>query len=307
MSEAVRIVDRPVAAAILRAALRLGYTPLQARIIAGRLSDAEVAKLPALLSLRLSGLTPPDLLPDIDIASECVVSAIKQGLPILLISDFDADGASAHAVLKFAFRDYFGVPEARIHSYIGHRLRDGYGVTETLTDRIIAEAPRPALIITADQGSTDHARIARLRDHGFIVVITDHHGVPASGPPPAAMACVNPVREDSAFPDPYIAGVHVAWLLCCAVRQRLIQDGGLPASAPKLGGLLDLVALGTTADCVNLARSTNNKAIIARGLAIMNSPVARPAWQALYVATHCKGPITAATLAFHFAPVINAR
>lgn len=307
MSEAVRIVDRPVAAAILRAALSLGYTPLQARIIAGRLSDAEVAKLPALLSLQLSGLTPPDLLPDIDIASECVVSAIKQGLPILLISDFDADGASAHAVLKFAFRDYFGVPEQRIHSYIGHRLRDGYGVTETLTDRIIAEAPRPALIITADQGSTDHARIARLRDHGFIVVVTDHHGVPASGPPPAAMACVNPVREDSAFPDPYIAGVHVAWLLCCAVRQQLIRNGALPADAPKLGGLLDLVALGTMADCVNLARSTNNKAIIARGLAIMNSPVRRPAWQALYVATHCKGPITAATLAFHFAPVINAR
>ena len=307
MSEAVRIVDRPVAAAILRAALSLGYTPLQARIIAGRLSEADLAKLPALLSLQLSGLTPPDSLPDIDIASECIVSAIKQGLPILLISDFDADGASAHAVLRFAFRDYFGVPEARIHSYIGHRLRDGYGVTETLTDRIIAEAPCPALIITADQGSTDHARIARLRDHGFIVVVTDHHGVPASGPPPAAMACVNPVREDSAFPDPYIAGVHVAWLLCCAVRQRLIQDGDLPASAPKLGGLLDLVALGTMADCVNLARSTNNKAIIARGLAIMNSPVARPVWQALYVATNCKGPITAATLAFHFAPVINAR
>lgn len=307
MSKAVRIVDRPVAAAISRAALSLGYTPLQARIIAGRLSEADLAKLPALLSLQLSGLTPPDLLPDIDIASECIVSAIKQGLPILLISDFDADGASAHAVLKFAFRDYFGVPEQRIHSYIGHRLRDGYGVTETLTDRIIAEAPRPSLIITADQGSTDHARIARLRDHGFIVVVTDHHGVPASGPPPAAVACVNPVREDSAFPDPYIAGVHVAWLLCCAVRQRLIQAGDLPASAPKLGGLLDLVALGTMADCVDLARSTNNKAIIARGLEIMNSPVRRPAWQALYVATRCKGSITAATLAFHFAPVINAR
>ena len=306
-AEAVRVVDRPMAAAILRAALELGYTPLQARIIAGRLSDADVAKLPALLNLQLSGLTPPDLLPDIDIASECVVSAIKQGLPILLISDFDADGASAHAVLKFAFRDYFGVPEARIHSYIGHRLRDGYGVTETLTDRIIAEAPHPALIITADQGSTDHERIARLRDHGFTVIVTDHHGVPADGPPPAAVACVNPVREDSAFPDPYIAGVQVAWLLCCAVRRRLIQDGDLPVSAPKLGGLLDLVALGTMADCVNLARSTNNKAIIARGLAIMNAPVARPAWQALYVATNCKGPITAATLAFSFAPVINAR
>ena len=87
---AVRIVDRPVAAAILRAALELGYTPLQARIIAGRLSDVDLANLPELLNMQLSGLTPPDLLPDIDIASECIVSAIKQGLPILLISDFDA-------------------------------------------------------------------------------------------------------------------------------------------------------------------------------------------------------------------------
>ncbi|WP_414040018.1 single-stranded-DNA-specific exonuclease RecJ [Acidithiobacillus sp. M4-SHS-6] len=305
--EAVRIVDRPVAPAILRAALELGYTPLQARIIAGRLSDADVANLPALLNLQLSGLTPPDLLPDIDIASECIVSAIKQGLPILLISDFDCDGASAHAVLKFAFRDYFGVPEQQIHSYIGHRLRDGYGVTETLTDRILAEAPSPALIITADQGSTDHERIARLRDRGFMVIVTDHHGVPVCGPPSAAVACVNPVREDSAFPDPYIAGVHVAWLLCCAVRQRLIQNGDLPASAPKLGGLLDLVALGTMADCVDLARSTNNKAIIARGLAIMNAPDARPVWRALYQVSRCSGPVTAATLGFTFGPIINSR
>ncbi len=306
-AEAVRMVDRPLATKIYDAALKLGYTPLQARIIAGRLKDADVAYLPALLNLQLSGLTPPDLLPDMDVASECVVAAIKRGLPILLISDFDADGASAHAVLKLAFRDYFGVPEQRIHSYIGHRLRDGYGVTETLTDRIIAEAPSPALIITADQGSTDHLRIARLRDHGFIVIVTDHHGVPASGPPPAAVACVNPVREDSTFPDPYIAGVQVAWLLCCAVRQRLIQTGTLPASAPKLGGLLDFVALGTMADCVDLARSSNNKAIIARGLAIMNASMRRPVWQALQVATNGKGPITAATLAFSFAPLINAR
>ena len=83
-AEAVRIVDRPVAAAISRAALDLGYTPLQARIIAGRLSDADVANLPALLNLQLNALTPPDRLPDIDIASECAVSAITQGLPSLV-------------------------------------------------------------------------------------------------------------------------------------------------------------------------------------------------------------------------------
>lgn len=306
-AETVRIVDRLQAAKILDAARRLGYSPLQARIIAGRLTDAEAAQLPALLNLQVSGLTPPDSLPDIESACDAIVAAMRQQLPILLISDFDADGASAHAVLKLAFRDYFGVRESQIHSYIGHRLRDGYGVTETLTDRIIAEAPRPALIITADQGSTDHVRIARLRDQGFIVIVTDHHGVPEEGPPSAAVACVNPVRTDSRFPDPYIAGVHVAWLLCCAVRQRLIRDGLLPTTAPKLGSLLDLVALGTMADCVDLARSINNKAIIARGLAMMNAPVARPAWQALYVATNCKGLIDASTLAFSFAPVINAR
>ncbi len=305
--EKIRIVDRPLSIKIQEAAMALGYTPLQARIIAGRLSDADVGKLPALLNLQMSGLTPPDRLPDLAIAAATVISAIQQQWPIILISDFDADGASAHAVLKTAFRDYFGIPEQQIHSYIGHRLRDGYGVTETLTDRIIAEAPSPALIITADQGSTDHERIARLRDRGFTVIVTDHHGVPASGPPPAAVACVNPVRADSAFPDPYIAGVQVAWLLCCAVRQELIAAGCLPASAPKLGGLLDFVALGTMADCVDLARSNNNKAIIARGLALMNAPGRRPVWQALQLATRSHGPITAATLAFSFAPLINAR
>lgn len=89
-AEILQLIDRPVSAKIHEAALALGYTPLQARIIAGRLKDADVGKLPTLLNLRMSALTPPDLLPDIEIASECVVSAIKQNLPIILISDFDA-------------------------------------------------------------------------------------------------------------------------------------------------------------------------------------------------------------------------
>ena len=307
MAEPVRIIDRPLSQDTLREAMAAGYTRLQSRVIAGRLGDEDAGRVGLLVRPPLSALDSPDRLPDICIAAEAVARAVKEGLPVVLLSDFDCDGASGHSVLKFALRDYFGVPEHRIHSYIGHRLREGYGVSESVTQRILDSAPRPALVITADQGSSDHVRIEKLRDHGFMTIVTDHHGVPEQGPPHAAIACVNPVRTDSTFADPYVAGVHVVWLLCCAVRQRLIDCGYLPAGAPRLGGLLDLVALGTVADCVDLARSPNNRAVLTRGLALMNAPEARPAWRALYTVSRCSGPITAATLGFTFGPIINAR
>ncbi|WP_461283911.1 single-stranded-DNA-specific exonuclease RecJ [Acidiferrobacter sp.] len=307
MPEPVRIIDRPLSQDTLREAMAAGYTRLQSRIIAGRLGDEDAGRVGLLVRPPLSALDSPDRLPDIGVAAEAVARAVKDGLPVILLSDFDCDGASGHSVLKFALRDYFGVPEHRIHSYIGHRLREGYGVSESVTQRILDSAPRPALVITADQGSSDHARIEKLRDHGLTTIVTDHHGVPEQGPPHAAIACVNPVRTDSTFADPYVAGVHVAWLLCCAVRQRLIDCGYLPADAPRLGRLLDLVALGTVADCVDLARSPNNRAVLTRGLALINAPEARPAWRALYAVSRCSGPITAATLGFTFGPIINAR
>jgi len=307
MAEEVRISDRPVSQSVMQAAITAGYTRLQSRVIAGRLGDGDAGKVSLLVRPQLSAIDAPDRLPDIGVAADAVANAVMQGIPLILLSDFDCDGASGHSVLKFALRDYFGVPEDHIHSYIGHRLREGYGVSESVTQRILETAPRPAVVITADQGSSDHARIEKLRDHGFMTVVTDHHGVPAQGPPSAALACVNPVRADSTFADPYIAGVHVAWLLCCAVRQRLIDRGHLPADAPRLGGLLDLVALGTMADCVDLARSPNNRAVLTRGLALMNAPDARPVWRALYQVSRCSGSITAATLGFTFGPIINAR
>lgn len=307
MPELVRLIDRPVSEDVMEAAVAAGYTPLQSRIIAGRLEDGDAGRVSLLVRPALSAIDAPDRLPDIGVAADTVARAVMQGLPLILLSDFDCDGASGHSVLKFALRDYFGVPEERIHSYIGHRVREGYGVSESVTQRILETAPRPAVVITADQGSSDQARIEKLRVHGFVTVVTDHHGVPAQGPPSAAVACVNPVRADSAFGDPYVAGVHVAWLLCCAVRQRLVEWGFLPTDSPRLGGLLDLVALGTMADCVDLARSWNNRAVLARGLALMNSPNARPVWRALYQVARCSGPITAATLGYTFGPIINSR
>ena len=220
MPEPVRIVDRPVSQAVKQAALSAGYTPLQAQVIAGRLGDADADRVSLLVRPALAALDAPDRLPDIDVAADAVARAVIDGLPFVLLSDFDCDGASAHAVLRIALRDYFGVPEARIHGYIGHRLREGYGVSESVTRRILDSAPRPALVITADQGSSDHARIALLREHGLETIVTDHHGIPGEGPPAAALACINPMREDSAFADPRIAGGQRLW------------RSGVPGSVP---------------------------------------------------------------------------
>ena len=300
------IRQRPLSEPVYEQALASGYSPLQARVIAARLPDlGRAPSVSEAISPSLSRLDPPSLLPDIAPAVDRIVQAIERREQFLLVTDHDADGGSAHAVLLTALSDVFMVPRASIHSYISHRLREGYGVSDALVDRMLSEVQGPALMITADQGSTDEARIARLRARDIETIVTDHHEIPTAGIPASAVACVNPTRSDSSFPDKTICGCHVAWLVMCAVREALIQRRFLPPSVPKLSSLADYVALAAVADCVDLARSANNRAIVRYGLHLINTQP-RPAWRALKNILGRNEPFTAETLSHQAGPRVNS-
>jgi single-stranded-DNA-specific exonuclease len=235
-----------------------------------------------------------------------VVQAIGEGRRIGIVTDYDVDGICSHVVLYEALHHYFGVPASCLKSYIGHRLKDGYGISEGLTDKILADDFSPDLIISADCGSSDEERIQRLKQAGIDVVVTDHHSIPTAGIPVSAIATVNPRREDCAYPDKAIAGCMVSWLLMCYVRNLLIEKGHLPPEAPKLAASLDCVALGTVADAVSLV-SPANRAVINAGLTRMNQ-LARPCWRAMFnLLGRTAEPFTTQDLGFQIGPRINAR
>ena len=288
-------------------ALALGATGLQARLLAGRLAESAIANLDGILNPHLRHLASPDQLADIQPALDRLVQAIQGDESIGILTDYDVDGVTSHLVILSAFRDHFQVPAARLSSWIGHRIHDGYGISQNLVDRLLAEPSPPAVVITADCGSSDQERIAQLAAAGIDVIVGDHHALPPDGIPTSALAVINPTRPDCSYPDASIAGVMVSWLIMSALRNRLIEVGHLPGDAPKLVDSLDVVALGTVADCVDLGGSAINRAVVNAGLQQMNRQQ-RAAWRsAARVLGQDALPFNAETLGFQLGPRINAR
>ena len=306
-----RILNRPINQAVYQQLLDQGAPELLARIAGGRVADEiPAAEVPDLLSPRLAAIPHPSLLSDCDKAVDIFVAAIAQQRRIGILTDYDVDGITAHAILWHSLVDSFQVPREQITSLIGHRLDDGYGISDGLVDHILSLPPetRPQLIVSADCGSSDEPRIARLKAEGIEMVVTDHHAIPESGIPPSALAVLNPTRDDCEYPDPLIAGCFVAWLFMSALRAKLLEAEAIPADTAKLSHLLDFCALGTVADAVSLA-SPINRAIVNAGLAQLNR-CERPAWNALLELLGKQrgpAPFDIDDLGFQIGPRINAR
>lgn len=294
-----RTVDRRVE----RLCLDCGVHPIVARIVAAR-PFPKACELDHILDPKLSTLSPPRLMADITIAADRIAAAVIGGECIGVETDHDCDGQTSHAVLHSCLTDYFHHPKEKIRSYIGHRIKEGYGLSEKLTDRILSGNPPPTLIITADNGSSDEPSIRRLAESGIDVVVTDHHEIPAEGPPPSAYACVNPTRKECDYPDPFIAGCMVSWLVMAQTRQVLVAKGHLAGDAPNLKGLLDYVAVGTVADCVSIARSHNNRAVVKYGLTLIEKE-SRPCWSAVKPLLS-NTSVRAEDLAFKIGPLLNS-
>lgn len=300
-----RVRRRPLNAAVEREAIASGLAPLAARILAARVLPHGLTPAKA-ANPSLGHLDPPTTLKGIERAAARIADAIVQGQDIAVFGDYDADGLCGHAILREALVRYFGHPESRFASHIGHRLLDGYGLTDSVVDRILEQRPLPAILITTDCGSSDEARIGRLAAIGVDVVVTDHHTVPPEGVPASAYVTINPKQEGCGYPDKAIAGGYTAWLVMAAVRQELIARGNLKTDAPNLAPLLDYAALSTVADCVSIA-SPNNRAVVRAGLKQINAG-ARAAWRA--IRPHLGEPekeVTAETIAFGLAPRLNSR
>jgi len=299
-------VPRPRHPVIEERARALGLSPLQARILAGRLDESSNA-LEALIHPSLTSLVAPSRLKDAQRAAERIADAVASGETIGILTDYDVDGITSHVVILRTLVELFGVPKSSIHSLIGHRINDGYGISRPLVERILALPSRPGLVISADCGSSDEDRIALLKAGGIDVIVTDHHAVPVEGPPSSAYAVVNPSRLDCDYPDATIAGCMVSWLVMSHARGLLVEMGVLPASTPKLSAWLSYVALGTVADCVCLGNSAINRAVVTYGLKLINRLDAA-CWRTMAEMLGKDSlPFTAETLGFQMGPRINAR
>ncbi len=290
-----KIIARTPAKAGLAAAKARGLHPLLARILAARPRPTSL-EIQQMLEPKLTCLDHPLSMQDMALASKRVADAVRNGEVIGLETDHDCDGQTSHAVLYHNLVEKFKHPADKIKSYIGNRLTEGYGLSASVAERILQDEPRPTLVITADNGSSDEERIYLLKQQGIDVIVTDHHQLPADGPPDSAYACLNPTRKDCAYPDPYIAGCMVAWLLMVATRIELEVDD-------KLFDSLDYVAVGTVADCVSMARSANNRAVVMAGLKLINMQQ-KPCWQA--ISQLLDGPATAEDLGFRIGPLLNS-
>lgn len=297
--------DRPRSSAVEAAAAQRGYSELQGRVLAGRLPDSQAAGLSATIRPAAADLDSPDSLPDIDIAANRLADAVERGENILPVSDHDVDGVTSHCLIRATLIDVFHHPVEKVHSFISHRMKEGYGISEGVVSRIAAAGHCSGVLLSADQGSSDEKRIARLKAMGVQTIVTDHHGIEGAGPV-SAYAVVNPTREDSRFPDKSIAGCHTAWLTMAATRQELIRRGRLPDNTPSLSSFLDILALGVVADCVDLGASRNNRLLVQRGLAQINR-FDRPCWEAIRLMRGKDEPFTAEDLAFLAGPLLNAR
>ena len=266
--------------------------PVLRRVLAARAVESEGD-----LDHSLTRLLPPDGLLDLDRASALLDDAIESSSRIVVVGDYDADGATGCAV---AVRGLRRLGAADVRFVVPDRRRHGYGLTPELVE--VAQAERPGLIVTVDNGVSSVEGVARAKALGIDVLITDHHlpGVEL----PAADAMVNPNRPGDAFPSKSLAGVGVMFYVLGALRARRRERAG-SGGGPNLAALLDLVALGTVADVVPLDH--NNRILVEQGLRRIRAGRASPGVTALLrVAGRDIGHAVAADLGFAAGPRLNA-
>ena len=274
----------------------LGLPAFLARTLASRGVAA-----PGELELPLTDLHPPNALPDIDQAAARLEAAIEGNERILIVGDFDADGATASALCVSALHA-FGATE--VDYLVPNRFEYGYGLTPELVQ--VAFGCKPKVIVTVDNGVASVEGVQLARDQGIDVIVTDHH-LPGEKLP-AAHAMVNPNLVGSEFPSRALAGVGVAWYVMAALRARLRAAGhfeqrSLPV--PNMAEWLDLVALGTVADVVPLDR--NNRILVHQGIRRMRAGRLRVGIRALVQASRRSlARLSAQDLGFAVAPRLNA-
>jgi len=249
----------------------------------------------------VKGMLPWTQLTGVEKAVEMLHDAFQKGLHIVVVGDFDADGATSTALSVLALR---ALGYGNVSYLVPNRFEDGYGLSPEVVDQ--AHARGAQMIMTVDNGISSHAGVDHAHALGIPVLVTDHH-LPGETLP-AAEAIVNPNLRDCDFPSKSLAGVGVAFYLMLALRTFLRDKGwfdarGIPA--PNLAELLDLVALGTVADVVPL--DANNRILTWQGLSRIRAGKCRPGIKALLeIANRDPQKLAASDLGFALGPRLNA-
>ncbi|WP_044180124.1 single-stranded-DNA-specific exonuclease RecJ [Phytobacter massiliensis] len=249
----------------------------------------------------VKGMLPWQRLYGIDNAVAILHNALQEGLRIVVVGDFDADGATSTALSVLALR---ALGCENVTYLVPNRFDDGYGLSPEVVDQ--AHARGAQLILTVDNGISSHAGVERAHELGIPVVVTDHH-LPGETLPEAD-AIINPNLRECDFPSKSLAGVGVAFYLMLALRTYLRDKGWFEArglAIPNLAELLDLVALGTVADVVPL--DANNRILTWQGLSRIRAGKCRPGIKALLeVANRDPQKLAASDLGFALGPRLNA-
>ncbi|MET0808972.1 MAG: single-stranded-DNA-specific exonuclease RecJ [Pseudoxanthomonas sp.] len=270
-----------------------GLSPLLRRIYAGRGASSLEQAQP-----KLAHLLSPDSLGGLAAATDLLAAAIATDKHIVVVGDFDCDGATACAV---GVRGLRMLGATRVTPAVPNRMVHGYGLSVALVQELAAL--RPDLLVTVDHGIACHAGIAAAKAMGWQVLVTDHH-LPGERLPPAD-AIVNPNLRGDAFPSKMLAGVGVMFYVLLALRRKLRDAGVLAGNEPDLSVLLDLVAVGTIADLVPL--DVNNRALVGAGLRRLRAGQGCAGLRALIeVSGRDAARLTAADIGFAIGPRLNA-
>ena len=249
----------------------------------------------------VKGMLPWQQLSGVEKAVEILYNAFREGVRIMVVGDFDADGATSTALSVLAMR---ALGCENVSYLVPNRFEDGYGLSPEVVEQ--AHARGAQLIVTVDNGISSHAGVERAHALGIPVLVTDHH-LPGDTLP-AAEAIINPNLRNCDFPSKSLAGVGVAFYLMLALRTHLRDNGWFEArgiAVPNLAELLDLVALGTVADVVPL--DANNRILTWQGLSRIRAGKCRPGIKALLeVANRDAQKLAASDLGFALGPRLNA-
>jgi len=285
------ITQRPV---LTPDALLLPVHPVLQRVYAHRgiSSLAELART-------ADKLLPFHQLKGIDAAVALLLTALRQQRKVVIVGDFDADGATSTATLLSGFR-MLGF--LHVDFLVPNRFEYGYGLSPEIVQLAIAQGAE--LIVTVDNGISAIEGVAAAKAAGLQVIVTDHHL--AGAHLPDADAIVNPNQPGCSFDSKALAGVGVAFYLLLALRAAMREQGLFNNQAePNLATLLDLVALGTVADVVPL--DSNNRLLVHLGLQRIRGGKVRPGVQALIdIAKRQAHKLTASDFGFALAPRLNA-
>lgn len=291
-----REIRRREPAASVAANAAAGLHPLLARLYLAR----GVTDLDELVR-DLSALRPPTGFKGLAEAATLVARAVEAGERILIVGDFDADGATSCALAVLALR---AMGAAHVDFLVPNRFEYGYGLTPEIV--AVAVQSRPDLIITVDNGISSIEGVDAANAAGIRVLITDHHLPGATLP--AAAGIVNPNQAACGFPSKHLAGVGVIFYVMNAVRGELRKRGWFERcglAEPRMADYLDLVALGTVADVVPLDH--NNRVLVAQGLRRIRADRCRPGIRALLeVARRDPRRLVASDLGFAVGPRLNA-